>query len=289
MLKLFGQHSRHVSSAKHLAGNFNAHLRDTCFLFGDECYWPGDKQAEGTLKRLLTEPTLLIEAKGRDAVTVPNHLHVLLLSNEDWVVPAGENERRFFMSHVSEAKMQNEHWFKAIDDQLKSGGYEAMLFDLMNYKLDDWHPRRVPQANGLVSQQARSLPALDSWWVELLETGTLLGTDPKGDPGRAVSNKYEEKVVVGISDRWVRRPGLYDQARSIEPRLRSHTSDHQLGAYLKERGCSNEKKVMRRQGWTFPPLSKCREDWEKRFPDWQWRDPNIKNWQSEEGEDEWGA
>jgi len=37
------------------------------------------------------------------------------------------------MSHVSEAKMQNEHWFKAIDDQLKSGGYEAMLFDLMNY------------------------------------------------------------------------------------------------------------------------------------------------------------
>jgi hypothetical protein len=103
MLTLFGQHSRHVSSAKHLAGNFNAHLRDTCFLFGDECYWPGDKQAEGTLKRLLTEPTLLIEAKGRDAVTVPNHLHVLLSSNEDWVVPAGENERRFFMCHVSEA------------------------------------------------------------------------------------------------------------------------------------------------------------------------------------------
>jgi hypothetical protein len=284
MLTLFGQHSRHVSSAKHLAGNFNAHLRDTCFLFGDECYWPGDKQAEGTLKRLLTEPTLLIEAKGRDAITVPNYLHVLLSSNEDWVVPAGENERRFFMNHVSEAKMQNELWFKAIDDQLNGGGYEAMLFDLMNYKLDDWHPRRVPKANGLISQQARSLSPLDSWWVELLESGTLMGCDPE-EPNRAVSNKYEYKVVVNLSDRWVTQLGLYDQARSIEPRLRNHTSDHQLGAYLKERGCNNEKKVMRRQGWTFPPLSKCREDWEKRFPGWEWRDPNLRDWRSAEEDD----
>jgi hypothetical protein len=181
--------------------------------------------------------------------------------------------------------MQNEHWFKAIDDQLKGGGYGAMLFDLTNYKLDDWHPRRMPKANGLVSQQARSLPPLDSWWAELLETGTLVGADPNGDPGRAVSNKYEEKVVVGISDRWVVRPGLYDQARSIEPRLRNHTSDHQLGAYLKERGCNNEKKVMRRQGWTFPVLSKCRQDWEKRFAGWQWRDPNMRDWRSEEQDD----
>jgi hypothetical protein len=65
MMKLFGQHSLQVSNAKHLVGNFNAHMRDTCLLFGDECYWPGDKQAEGTLKRLITEPTLFIEAKGR--------------------------------------------------------------------------------------------------------------------------------------------------------------------------------------------------------------------------------
>ena len=96
-----------------------------------------DKQAEGTLKRLITEPTLFIEAKGRDAITVPNYLHVMLASNEQWIVPAGENERRYFLKAVSETKMQDKAWFKAIDDQLKSGGYEAMLFDLMHYNLKD--------------------------------------------------------------------------------------------------------------------------------------------------------
>jgi hypothetical protein len=275
---MFGQHSLQVSNAKHLVGNFNAHMRDTCFLFGDECYWPGDKQAEGTLKRLITEPTLFIEAKGRDAITVPNYLHVMLASNEQWIVPAGENERRYFLNAVSEAKMQNKKWFKAIDDQLKNGGCEAMLFDLMNYRLADWHPREVPKASGLVEQQARSLSPLDGWWVELLETGTLAGCDPD-HPERAVSNKYEDKAGA-FSDRLVARPGLYDQARNIEPRLRAHTSDHMLGRYLADQGCDNTKKVLRKRGWVFPPLSECRKCWERRFPGWKWRNPNLTDWQS---------
>ena len=75
----------HISSVDHLAGRFNAHLRDACLLFADEAYWPGDRSDEGTLKRLITEPTLFIEAKGRDGVTVleqrPQPLY--LLKNEN--------------------------------------------------------------------------------------------------------------------------------------------------------------------------------------------------------------
>jgi 5S rRNA maturation endonuclease (ribonuclease M5) len=94
LMRIFGQHAHHVSSATQLVGRFNGHMRDCCYLFADEAYWPGDKAAEGNLKRMITEPTLEVEAKGRDAVTVPNMLHVLMAANEDWVVPAGEMERR---------------------------------------------------------------------------------------------------------------------------------------------------------------------------------------------------
>jgi len=246
---------------------------------------------------MITEPTLFIEGKGRDAITVPNYLHVMLASNEDWIVPAGENERRYFLNVVSEVKMQNKAWFKAIDDQLKSGGYEAMLFDLMHYKLGDWHPRDLPESNGLLDQQARSLSPLDSWFVELLETGTLAGTNPSGRPDRAVSNKFPFIIAtsqgtqsnspfdVVLTKREVTRPGLYDQARSIEPRLRNYANDHVLGNYLRERGCDNTRKVMRRQGWAFPPLAECREAWEQRFPGWRWRDANLKAWRREEQDD----
>ena len=284
MIKIFGQHAIHISNARHLVGNFNAHLRDCVFLFGDETYWPGDKPSEGALKRLITEPTLFIEPKGRDAITGPNFLHVMLSSNDDWVVPAGEGERRFYKCIVSEAHAQDAKWFDPLYAQLNNGGYEAMLFDLLNFDLGDWHPRHLARDAGLLDQQKLSLSPLDAWWVELLETGTLYGADPK-DPSRAVSNKYEIKIDVDGHQRVTTRLGLYDQARSIEPRLRQR-SDHVLGDYLSKQGCDNTKKVMRRRGWTFPPLEECRAKWEQRYAGWQWRDPITAEWHAEEDDKE---
>src|SRR5262249_19597172 len=67
MKEWFGGHALHISSVEHLTGRFSGHLRDVVYLFADEAYWPGDKQAEGVLKRLVTEPTLTIEQKGIDS------------------------------------------------------------------------------------------------------------------------------------------------------------------------------------------------------------------------------
>jgi hypothetical protein len=88
-----------------------------------------------------------------------------------------------------------------------------------------------------------------------------------------------------LTKREVTRPGLYDQARSIEPRLRNYANDHILGNHLTAQGCSNLRKVIRRQGWTFPPLADCRAAWETRFPGWRWRNPEITAWWREEQED----
>ena len=44
---------------------------------------------------MITEPTLAIERKGQDTETVPNMLHILMASNNQWIVPAGLDERRF--------------------------------------------------------------------------------------------------------------------------------------------------------------------------------------------------
>ncbi len=71
-----------------MTGRFNAHMRDCIFFFADEAFWAGDKQGEGQLKRIITEDTLVVEAKGRDPVTVRNMLHILISSNEDWAVPS---------------------------------------------------------------------------------------------------------------------------------------------------------------------------------------------------------
>jgi hypothetical protein len=130
MVILFGGHAVHISNATHLAGRFNEHMRNTSFFFADEAYWPGDKSAEGTLKRLITEYFLFIEPKFRGAFMARNMLHVMMAANEDWTVPAGEKERRFEIYEVDDSMIQNRDYFTPIYEQLENGGYEAMLWDL---------------------------------------------------------------------------------------------------------------------------------------------------------------
>ncbi len=56
------------------------------FMFADEAVFAGDRQGLGQLKRLITEPTIEIEPKGLPKRTVTNYLHILMASNEDWVI-----------------------------------------------------------------------------------------------------------------------------------------------------------------------------------------------------------
>lgn len=98
----------------HLVGRFNSHQRQCSFLFADEAYTVEDRAAAGRLKRLITEPTLSIEGKGKDIITVPNCLHVMMASNEDWVVPAGEIERRYEVQTVANDHAQDPAWFEPL-------------------------------------------------------------------------------------------------------------------------------------------------------------------------------
>ena len=120
-----------------------------------------------------------------------------------------------------------------------------------------------------------------------------MGADPT-EPNRAVSNAYTRQVEVktnsayggtSIQIRHVNQLGIYDQARLLEPRLKNYVSDHRLGSHLSEMGCDNTKRVLRRRGWTFPPLQECRVTWEKRYPNWKWRNAEITVWRAEEADE----
>ena len=210
-------------------------------------------------------------------------LHVMMASNEKWVVPAGEHERRFACFDVSNERMQKKEWFGPLYQELETGGLGAMLWDLLYRDLGSFHPRDIPRTDALLGQQELSLQPLDAWWAELLETGVLEGADP-GAPNRAVSNEYQREIKEtdnygGHRIRYVRQRGLYDQARALDPRLKGR-SDHLLGQYLHDQGCNNTHRILRRRGWEFPPLADCRVAWVSRFPLWKWRNPGLKEWEA---------
>jgi len=105
--KIFGQHGLQIISPEQLVGRFNEHLRDCIVLFADEAFFAGDRKHEGVLKGLITEPFLPVEGKHIKVVVVPNMLHVILSSNNEWVVPASSDARRYAVFDVPDSRVGN--------------------------------------------------------------------------------------------------------------------------------------------------------------------------------------
>jgi hypothetical protein len=265
--KIFGEHGLHISNQDHLTGKFNGHLRSCLFLFADEAFWAGDKQAEGVLKSLITEKTLLIEQKGIDAVQWLNRLHILMSANAEWVVPASHDERRYAVFDVSNryaksvaSDREREAYFNALFKEIDNGGLEAMLYDLLRWKLGAWHPRQVYETEGLRAQKERSLTQLDQWLVALLQEGKL--------PVCGTLDGKRDLVMTRT---------LMEDVKERAPRPRNYLSEQDLASYLKERGCVRTRTSIVR-GWLFPPLARLRAEWERRFGRWPWDMPDLQDW-----------
>ena len=173
--RLFGQHYNQVFDTKHLTGHFNRHLQDCVLLFADEAVWAGSKQEEGILKALITEETLFIEGKGRDAVQCENHLHLLIATNNEWSVPAGMDERRFLALHVGDDKKQDEAYFRAIRQELVTGRGK-LLKTLLDMDLTNYSPYSVPNTKELAQQKVLSMDIFGAWWFDKLVAGQVLAS-----------------------------------------------------------------------------------------------------------------
>ena len=204
--ELAGPHGKQVAQPEHFVGRFNDHLMDCVLLFVDEGYWAGDKKAEGALKNLITEPVLSFEPKGRPIVAGPNLLHVVIASNEDWIVPASADERRFavFEADAYAHKALLKGFFAKVKAQMDdAGGHEAMLHDLLKMDLGGWHPRSaIPRTQALVEQKVQAFrrDPLPFWWFRRLETGVLgldIDEDAWSKDAVEVDSAGKEEAVAG--------------------------------------------------------------------------------------------
>ena len=127
-------------------------MKDSLLVFCDEGFWAGDKSAEGILKSLVTEDHLVIEPKNKNPFTIKNNVRLIIASNNNWVIPAGLEERRFFVLDVSNKHMQDHGYFQPIFEQMDSGGREAMLYDLLRYDYSEINLKEIPRTAALLDQ-----------------------------------------------------------------------------------------------------------------------------------------
>jgi hypothetical protein len=272
---LFGQHYVPMSNPEHVMGRFNGHLKACLLAYLDEIFWTEDRKAEGVIKHMVSEPYLLIEHKGKDVIRIPNHMSLIFSSNHSWIVPAGVDERRFVVLDVSEARRCNTDYFGAIHAQLKDGGREAFLYDLLHRDITNVDLTKYDRTLALFEQIVANLPSILAFWHDLLATGLLLEDDVHWGPvvpSHLFYKSYlkymkqrEFKHPLGPSQFGMEMRKLCKPIRVTRPRQNNAARDRM---------------------WEFPSLSECRRQFENRVRmpvSWEFDDPKGLGY--EKGED----
>lgn len=253
--RLFRGHYLLTSNKRYVTSNFNQHLANLVLFVLDEAFWSGDKHAEGILKDLITGHTHLIEQKGREMFSAKNITRICIIGNEDWVVPASKDERRFAVFDVGNARQGDRKYFrkmrKLIDEK---GGNRLLLRELQEFDLDEVDINKAPDTLGLLEQKIQSLNPIHSWWYACLRDGELYGLDfAQGWPDMVAKNQLREAFISYAKNRGVRGwlpdgPIFGKNFKKVLPKVRE-----------RRRGGGGDR------AWCYkiPSLSECREEFER--------------------------
>ena len=189
-----------------------------------------------------------------DPIPVRNYLRVLVAGNQDWLIPAAFEERRFAVLDVSDQHIQDFPYFAAIEKEMKNGGREALLHHLLSLDISSVNLREIPKTEALFEQKLASMSPEQAWWLDLLCRGELPG-DSRGIGCCQTGSLFNDYLK-------------HTQRRGIQRR----SAETQLGSFLRRAvpgGGPNRSRQAVAKGrgyfYKFPPLSKCREHFDAEF------------------------
>ncbi len=172
--KIVGAHGNNGSGGINLTTQYNSYMANCIFSLVNEITWAGDKEGQEILKDRITAETLRVEPKGKDVYHVKNFLHIMITSNAHWVIPATDDERRYAMFNVLPTRRGDDAFWDAVFHQMNSGGREAMLYELLNWPLGDWAPRKgIPRTKALEEQIVSSYSPTQQFLADLIECGEV--------------------------------------------------------------------------------------------------------------------
>jgi Family of unknown function (DUF5906)/RepB DNA-primase from phage plasmid len=163
-----------ASNPKHIVGGFNKHLAGVAVLIADEAMFAGDPRIRGQLFSVITEPTLTIEGKGRDAYQTANPILLIITTNSKWAVPASITARRFAVADVPASRVGDRAFWSRVHAAIENPEVIAAFADILaKRKLGSWKPwAHVPQTKALMRQKRQSMRRdLTGYLLRSLERG----------------------------------------------------------------------------------------------------------------------
>ncbi|MCX6989756.1 MAG: DUF5906 domain-containing protein [Chlamydiae bacterium] len=250
--KIFGPYFLTVTSLEHICGKFNSHLKYAYLLHANEAIWGGSKKEIGAIKALITDPTIIIEGKGQDAIPIDNCRHLIVSSNEEWAVPMDLDDRRFFVLDVSSHRKRDLDYFELIEKEMVSGGLAALLYDLLQEDLSDFDPRQMPVNDCCFDIKMKGAGSIENYLYEALKEGgfSLSSLNSQVEWGVCCC-----ETVYYHYRNWCKREGIrYEPSSEFGKKLKKLLSVQKI-----RRSIEGE-----REWWyEFPCLKECRTAFER--------------------------
>lgn len=273
--KLFGRHYLETSNGDHVFGKFTELLDDKLIVNLNEAFFGGKKETMGAIKHITTEDTIVIDTKGVSKYIQENVLNLIIMSNNDRIVPAEEDERRYAIFELKgrysgAATSESKEYF----DRVRAIPTKAVLAALLLRDISNWNPREIPQTDALRHQQSQGLNTCYAFWHEAMKNdGEIFGkaylTDEELLKYHLAHRK--PKSAMGFGDDNL----AYELVPGMKPGLRSPKSVEEKGiprVELRTGGKTNEVTIY----WTYEEdeLMRCAMRKElvfKIFDQWQYR------------------
>ena len=117
--KLIKGYSGHVETMEDITKNFNSHLVNKLFIYGDEIK-ASSKCISDKLKQVITRPTQNMEKKGKDAIEIEDYTNWLFTTNNKDAFKVEQGDRRLFFIECINEKLSKEsstEYYKYIENE----------------------------------------------------------------------------------------------------------------------------------------------------------------------------
>lgn len=187
-------HAMITAKMESVFGAHNGRMHAKLAVGLEEAYFAGSKMAEAQLKDLVTGKSFGINEKFLPEYAQTNHSRIVIMTNDDWAVPATEDERRYFVTETSEHRIGDHDYWDAFRKQMfEDGGADAFFFDMLNRDIKEFNPYRdLPRTEELLGQIEITRGPIIDWMVERLTFGMYaFGYAWENNKGKFVVPKSE--------------------------------------------------------------------------------------------------
>ena len=162
-----------VAKSKGLFPRFNVHMEENILFVSEEISFVRDKEIVGPLTDFISSDTVNMEIKNGPIRGVASYSRVGITLNDEHIVPASPDERRYAVFKASAEHQGKKAYYKDIIRQFNNGGAEALMYEFMNWDISEFDIRQHPDTSELGDQKVDSLTGVKRWAYNVAEEGRL--------------------------------------------------------------------------------------------------------------------